>query len=107
MRTDDINNGENMGDWSPNTGGTKKTIYTQPGGKTLMGKAPASRRLAKLQFGGSSNLQNNGSIIMGAGNSLMNQDIEGSYVKPRKPRDYNIMDYSDVNRKGPKQVDPS
>ena len=43
-----------------------------------MGKAPASRRLAKLQFGGGSNLQNNGSIIMGAGNSLMNQDIEGS-----------------------------
>lgn len=46
-------------------------------------------------------------MIMGAGNSLMNKDIEGSYVKPIKPKPYNIMDASDINRKGTKHVDPS
>ena len=92
MRVDDIRNGENMGEWSPYGNSNKKSIYT---GKTLMGKPPASRRLAKMS--------ENGSMIMG-GNSLMNSDIEGSYLKPKKVRQYDIMDYSDVT-KGPR--DPS
>ena len=52
MNVQDICNGDNMGDWSPYTNGVKKASYGQSTVSVLMGKAPASRRLQKLNFQG-------------------------------------------------------
>ena len=124
MRTDDINFGENMGDWTDqksHNGAATEKRYSNVGQRTLMGKPPVSKRRigAPLSLGPMQdqriNLMNNGNMIMSQGqgqhytpapnsrsihDGLNNRDIEGSYIQQRKPRiNYNAMDYSDVYQK--------
>ena len=82
MRTDDIDNGENMGEWSPSTGGgIKKTMYT---GKTMMGKAPASRRLQKLQFGSVSDGSTTNRIFINYSSSTNVVKFQSSHLAGRR-----------------------